>query len=107
MVHISPWTATTALFEGAARVLPENGTIFLYGPYRVHGEHTAPSNAAFDSMLRAQNAEWGVRDLDEVVETARTHGITLAETAAMPANNLSLVFRKMVHGHGSGIDRAE
>jgi SAM-dependent methyltransferase len=107
MVHISPWPATQALFEGAARALAENGTICLYGPYRIRGEHTAPSNATFDKMLRAQNREWGVRDLERVVETARAHGFELVETASMPANNLNVVLRRMSHGHGSGIDRAE
>jgi hypothetical protein len=107
MIHISPWAATRALFDGAAAALGENGTIYLYGPYRVDGRHTAPSNASFDAMLRAQNPEWGVRDLAEVAETARERGFALVETHAMPANNLSVVFRRMFHGHGSGIDRAE
>jgi cyclopropane fatty-acyl-phospholipid synthase-like methyltransferase len=107
MIHISPWAATQALFEGAATVLPAKGTIFLYGPYRMHGAHTAPSNAAFDAMLRGQNPQWGVRDLEEVVETARSCGFEWVETIAMPANNLSVIFRRMSHGHGSGIDRAE
>ena len=107
MVHISPWAATQALFDGAAAALAENGTIYLYGPYRRRGEHTAPSNAAFDTMLRTQNPEWGVRDLERVVETARARDFELIETVAMPANNLSVIFRRMSHGHGSGIDRAE
>jgi hypothetical protein len=102
MVHISPWPATQALFDGAAATLAGNGAIFLYGPYRVDGQHTAPSNAAFDAMLRAQNVEWGVRELDEVAETARECGFALAERTGMPANNLSLVFRKISYGHGFG-----
>ena len=95
MIHISPWSATEALFEGARWVLPNSGVIYLYGPYRLNGRHTAPSNAAFDAMLRRQNPEWGVRDLDEVTSSAQRHGFELRETAAMPANNLSVVFRKI------------
>jgi hypothetical protein len=107
MIHISPWSATAALFEGAATVLPENGTIYLYGAYRVRGEHTASSNAAFDAMLQTQNPEWGVRELERVADTARERGFALIETTPMPANNLSVVFRRMSGGHSSGIDRAE
>ena len=97
MIHISPWAATLALMRGAGAILPGGGVLYLYGPYRLDGRHTAPSNAAFDASLRAQNAEWGVRDLDEVVKVAGTEGLALVETVAMPANNLSVVFRK---GHG-------
>jgi SAM-dependent methyltransferase len=94
MIHISPWTATTSLFAGAKLTLPANAVIYLYGPYRIGGEHTAPSNAAFDRSLRGQNAEWGVRDLEEVVKVAAGEGFDLVETVQMPANNLSVVFRK-------------
>jgi hypothetical protein len=66
MIHIAPWAAAEGLMAGAERLLPEGGVLFLYGPFREHGQHTAPSNAAFDESLRARNREWGVRDLDEV-----------------------------------------
>jgi len=94
MVHISPWAATVGLLGGAARVLPTGAPLVLYGPYKRDGEHTAPSNAAFDQNLRRQNPAWGVRDLEIVVETADAAGLSLAEIAPMPANNLGLVFRR-------------
>jgi SAM-dependent methyltransferase len=93
MVHISPWRATQGLMAGAGRVLPSGGVLYLYGAYRENGEHTAPSNAAFDLDLRRRNPEWGVRDLEAVIEVANAHGLILAERIPMPANNLSLVFR--------------
>ncbi|HEX2830831.1 MAG TPA: DUF938 domain-containing protein [Burkholderiales bacterium] len=99
MIHISPWTATLALMRGAGAILPGDGVLYLYGPYRVGGRHTAPSNEAFDASLRTHDAEWGVRDLDDVVKVAGAEGLALVETAAMPANNLSVVFRK--HGDSS------
>jgi hypothetical protein len=80
--------------RGAGAILPEGGVLFLYGPYRVDGRHTAPSNEAFDASLRAQNAEWGVRDLAEVAKVANARGLDLVETVEMPANNLSVIFRK-------------
>jgi hypothetical protein len=94
MIHISPWTATAALFGGAASVLCEGGIVYLYGPYTVDGRHTAPSNEAFDASLRAQDAQWGVRDLADVAKVANAEGFDLIETVEMPANNLSVIFRK-------------
>jgi hypothetical protein len=94
MIHIAPWAATEGLMAGAERLLPVGGVLFLYGPFREHGRHTAPSNAAFDESLRARNREWGVRDLDEVAALANRHGFALEERVAMPANNLSVVFRR-------------
>ena len=94
MIHISPWEATLALIEGAGRVLPPGGVLFLYGPYRRFGRHTAASNAAFDASLRASDPEWGVRDLEAVEERAEAAGFRLKEIVEMPANNLSVVFQK-------------
>jgi SAM-dependent methyltransferase len=94
MVHISPWEATRALIEGAGRMLPQDGVLFLYGPYRRFGRQTAVSNEAFDASLRATDPEWGVRDLEAVEEVAVAAGLRLEDIVEMPANNLSLVFRK-------------
>jgi Protein of unknown function (DUF938) len=94
MIHISPWRSTEALMAGAAKVLPAGGILFLYGPYKENGAHTAPSNETFDASLRARNPEWGVRDLDDVRELAAMHGLDFSERVAMPANNLSVVFRR-------------
>lgn len=94
MVHISPWRATQGLVAGAERVLPPGGVLYLYGAYKEDGANTASSNEAFDQDLRRRNPEWGVRDLEEVAELARAHRMELVERIAMPANNLSLVFRR-------------
>jgi SAM-dependent methyltransferase len=94
LIHIAPWSVATALFAGAGLALRETGLLYLYGPYSVQGRHTAPSNAAFDSALRAENPEWGVRDLKEVESLAKDQGFDLAETIEMPSNNFSVLFRK-------------
>lgn len=93
LVHIAPWAATLGLMAGGARVLPPDGVLVLYGPYKEGGAHTAPSNAAFDASLKAQNSAWGVRDLEEVEAAAQACGLALVERIAMPANNLTIVFR--------------
>jgi SAM-dependent methyltransferase len=94
MIHISPWAATERLMAGAEHILGNGGVVYLYGPYRAGNRHTAQSNEDFDARLRSQNAEWGVRDLEEVETLAQKHGLKLEETISMPANNLSVVLRK-------------
>ncbi len=94
MVHIAPWSATLALCEGGAERLAPEGLLYLYGPYRVGGRHTAPGNEEFDAALRARDADWGVRDLEAVVDVAQRSGFVLIETVAMPANNQSVVLRR-------------
>jgi SAM-dependent methyltransferase len=96
MIHIAPWAAAVGLVRGAGRVLPPGGLLFLYGPYKRGGQHTAPTNAAFDADLRAQNPAWGVRDLEAVASLAADNGFAQPTIVQMPANNLSLVFRKPV-----------
>ena len=94
MVHISPWCATQGLMRGAGQLLPPGALLYLYGPYRQASVETAPSNEAFDRSLKSRNPDWGLRDLDAVVAEATRHGLALESTAPMPANNLSLVFRR-------------
>jgi SAM-dependent methyltransferase len=93
MIHIAPWSATTALMGGVGRILCPGGVLLLYGPFRQDGQHTAPSNEAFDRSLRAGNPEWGVRDLEAVVTAASSAGLALEDVVAMPANNLCVLFR--------------
>ena len=93
MIHISPWSACLGLMAGAGRILPPGGILYLYGPYKQNGEHIAPSNAAFDQSLQAQNPEWGVRNLEDVITAAKARNLTLRQALSMPANNLSLVFK--------------
>ena len=94
MIHISPWAACEGLMIGAGMLIPQGGVLFLYGPFKQNGHHTAPSNEAFDQSLRSQNPAWGVRDLDTVAELAAQHQFQLTQTVAMPANNLSVVFTR-------------
>jgi SAM-dependent methyltransferase len=94
MIHIAPWAVCRGLMAGAGRVVLSGGFLFLYGPFKIDDHHTARSNQEFDTWLRGQNPEWGIRDLGEVRSLASEHGLTLAETVPMPANNLSVIFRR-------------
>lgn len=94
LVHVAPWSATLALFEGAKALLSAQQVLFLYGPYRRFGRHTSQSNAEFDLDLRAHNSEWGLRDLEAVSDVAAGAGFVLTEVVEMPANNFSLIFKR-------------
>jgi hypothetical protein len=95
MVHISPWNATLGLIRGAAAILPPASPFYLYGPYKREGFATATSNQAFDRSLRARNPTWGLRDLEVVAAMAQSVGFSAPVITEMPANNLSVVFRRM------------
>lgn len=94
MAHIAPWNATQGLFRGAARLLPPGAVLYLYGPYRIDGRPTAPSNQAFDASLRARDPAWGLRTTSAMRQLGEQHGFDFTEMVDMPANNFSLVFRR-------------
>ena len=94
MIHISPWISAMGLFAGAARTLDTGGILLLYGPYLRAGIETAPSNMAFNRSLRERNPEWGLRSVETVVAHAAKEALALEDITEMPANNLTLIFRK-------------
>lgn len=94
MVHISPWEATTGLFAGAAQRLQNDAPLILYGPYFEAETEPAPSNLAFDESLRSRNPDWGIRSLEELDQLASMHGFARSARHAMPANNLTVVYRR-------------
>jgi SAM-dependent methyltransferase len=96
VLHISPWAVAQNLIAGAGRLLRDGGLLFVYGPFMRDGTHTAPSNAAFDASLRAENPDWGVRDIRDLSALAQAAGLTLNEIVPMPANNLVLAFARPV-----------
>ncbi len=94
MIHISPWQSCLGLFRGAAELLENAGPLILYGPFKIDGRHTAASNARFSENLQRQSPEWGVRDLTEVSKIARENGFAFDDKVDMPANNMTVVYRK-------------
>lgn len=94
MIHIAPWEAALGLVAGASRLLKPNGVLFFYGPFKRDGEHTAPSNEAFDASLKSRDPSWGVRDVADVAREAQRKGFALMEIEEMPANNLCVVFTR-------------
>ena len=96
VLHIAPWPLSQNLIAGAGRLLRDGGRLFVYGPFKRNGAHTAPSNAAFDASLRAENPDWGVRDIAELNALAQAASLSPAEITPMPVNNLVLAFARDV-----------
>ena len=93
LLHISPWATCAALMRGAAARLAPDGALIVYGPFLVDGTPAAAGNLAFDADLKARNPDWGLRRLADVAAEAGACGLALHERVAMPANNLTLVWR--------------
>ena len=98
VIHIAPWRVAEGLFAGAGRYLRADGRLFLYGPFKRGGKHTAVSNAVFDTSLRERDPEWGVRDVEDLERLAANAGLTLTDIAELPANNLVLTFARRQAG---------
>jgi SAM-dependent methyltransferase len=94
VIHIAPWRVAEGLFAGAGNCLRDDGRLFLYGPFKRDGKHTALSNAVFDTSLRERDGEWGVRDIADLEKLAHSAGLVLREVTEMPANNLMLRFQR-------------
>lgn len=94
VLHIAPWRVARALVAGGGRHLGADGWLFIYGPFKRDGVHTASSNETFDRALRLRDPAWGIRDVADVAGAAGDAGLTLAEIVEMPANNLILALRR-------------
>lgn len=95
MIHISPWECTLGLFQGASRHLRKDGILMMYGPYRRDGQHTSESNESFDQSLMSRDPSWGIRNLEDVIDVANENGLHLQEVVPMPANNFSVIYKKI------------
>ncbi|KAK7081744.1 hypothetical protein SK128_002571 [Halocaridina rubra] len=94
MVHITPWACTEGLFDIAGKLLKPNGVMATYGPYAIHGEIAPESNVAFNDYLKEQDAEWGLRDIEDLEKEAKKNGLTFDAMFDMPSNNKTLVWTK-------------
>ncbi len=94
VIHIAPWPVADGLLTNSASHLRADGKLFLYGPFKRNGQHTAPSNEAFDQSLRSRDPAWGVRDIADVEALAKNNGLVLGGVVQMPANNMILIFKR-------------
>lgn len=94
LIHVAKWTCTIALFKEAGKLLNNGQFLILYGPFRIGNKHTSQSNYIFDNSLKMQNEFWGIRNLEEVNDEAEKNGFFQENIIMMPANNLSIIYRK-------------
>jgi len=95
-VHIMSWSRVEAFFAGVDKILALNGIFCLYGPFNYAGNYTSASNAQFDVWLKQRDPQSGIRDFDALNQLADTAGLRLYKDFAMPANNRTLVWKKLV-----------
>ncbi len=95
MIHVAKWNCTIALFKGAGKLLKAEQFLLLYGPFKIDNKHTSQSNDFFDNSLKMQNDLWGIRNIEEVTEEAKKNGFFQEDIISMPANNFSVIYRKV------------
>ena len=95
LIHISSWNCTRSLFKESGKLLSNGKYLMLYGPFKIGNEHISQSNYLFEKSLKMQNNNWGVRNLDKVNEEAYNNGFVQKELIFMPANNLSIIYKKV------------
>jgi SAM-dependent methyltransferase len=94
VIHIAPWAVAEGILRGAAGAMPAGALLIFYGPFAEGGRHTGDGNARFDAALRAENQDWGVRDIDNVTAAATASGFAGPELRHMPANNRLVCYRR-------------
>ena len=94
-LHIISWALVERLFVLASDALPVDGKLIVYGPFNENGNYTSEGNRQFDHSLRQRDANSGIRHLEDVIDLANTHHLTLSKRHAMPSNNQILVFIKL------------
>ena len=97
MIHITEWACTIALFRESAKLLKNGQFLYLYGPFRIGNKHTSKSNYLFHNSLKMQNDLWGIRNLKEVSEEGKKNGFFQEDIIGMPANNFSIIYRKVIN----------
>jgi len=95
MIHVAKWSCTVQLFKGAGKLLREGQFLFLYGPFKIGNKHLSQSNYYFDCSLKSKNDLWGIRNLEEVSDEAKKNSFCQENIIRMPANNLSIIYRKV------------
>ena len=95
MIHVAQWSCTVALFRESGKLLSEGQFLILYGPFKICNKHTSESNNFFDNSLKMQNDLWGIKNLEDVCDESKNHGFFQEDIISMPANNFSIIYRKV------------
>lgn len=93
-LHIMSWDACLAFVELMGSVLRQGGRCCIYGPFIFNDRETTASNLEFDSWLREQSPQSGLRSFESLAEAFHKVGMGLEADHEMPANNRLLVLKK-------------
>ncbi|OAF19204.1 DUF938 domain-containing protein [Bradyrhizobium neotropicale] len=93
--HVASVSIADGIAALGARLLKPSGFIAIYGPFKLDGKYTTPSNEAFDGEIRAAGMpEWGLKDVRDLEREARKHGLALKRQLDLPASNFILLFAR-------------
>ena len=95
VIHVAPWAVTVAFFDLAQQLLPRDAPLFFYGPFLQRDVEPSQGNKDFDAKLKAENPGGGLRHIDDMTALGVEKGFTPPMLVEMPANNLSVIFRKV------------
>ena len=95
MIHVAQWSCTVALFRESGKLLSKGQFLILYGPFKICNKYTSEINYFFDNSLKMQNDLWGIKNLEEVCDESEKNGFSQEEIIRMPANNFSIIYRKV------------
>jgi len=95
MIHVAKWSSTVALFKESGKLLNKGQFLLLYGPFKICNKHTSKSNYLFDNSLKKQNDLWGIKNLEEICDEGKKNGFSQEDIIKMPANNFSIIYRKV------------
>lgn len=93
--HIMSWKECKTLMKELSGALQEGGRVVIYGPFNYGGTYTSESNAEFDKNIKEKFPAGGLRAFEDVGNAMTKHGFELMRDFEMPANNRTLVFRRL------------
>lgn len=96
ILQVAPFDVAEGMMQCSSRLLKSGGFLYMYGPFKVNGEFSSPSNQNFDEKLRSAGVSfWGLKDIADVISAAKANGLMLKNQIDMPVNNFSLLFSKL------------
>ncbi|SEO06006.1 Protein of unknown function [Salinihabitans flavidus] len=94
LLHLISAPEARTLITEAANALASGGLLMIYGPFLRDEEFASDGDAAFHQSLRAQDPDIGYKSDFDVLDWGMEAGLEVAHVVEMPANNLSLVWRR-------------
>ena len=94
LLHVSSLRCTASLFRTSSYYLQKGSHLIIYGPFKKNGNHTSEGNILFDNELIRRNQNWGIKDLEKIIQIAELNSFEVSEIFEMPANNLTIIFKK-------------